>query len=139
MERLDWSYWGTLVMTFEELKVRIKDNSNVVLRANKSFVKKYYNIRQDLNCDSIILIAELELSGSYHRNHVKIEEEVIAGGCKFLREHNKNMSSDEAILIAHAGGNSDDGRGIAVLFIHNDEDCSGIEVLNVCEYEDCGL
>lgn len=126
-------------MTFEELKVRIKYNSNVVLRANKEFVKKYYSIRQDINCDNIILIAKLDLSESYHRNHVKIEEEVIVGGCTFLREHNKNMSSDEAILIAHAGGNSDDGRGIAVLFLHNDEDCSGIEVLNVCELQDCGL
>ena len=126
-------------MTFEELKVRIKDNSNVVLRANKTFIQKYYNIREDISADSIILIAKLDLSESYHRNHVKIEEEVIVGGCTFLREHNKNMSSDEAIMIAHSRGNSDDGRGIAVLFIHNDEDCAGIEVLNVCDLQDCGL
>ena len=138
MERMGWSYWGNMVMTFEELKIRIEGQDSVLLKCSPKFVVKQMNLFNGLEgTHDIILIAKLFYNDNYSDNNKPVQGDIIGGSIIFHPKLNPLVPSTDSNYICSERGDGEIGR--MSMMILNDEDCADIEVLNVCVMDDCGL
>ena len=124
-------------MTFEELKIRISGDDNVLLKCSPKFVVKQMSLFDGLQgTNDIILIAKLFYNTNYTRNHEHVQGDIIGGSILFSPKLNPNIPINDSDYICNSRGNGEYAQ--MTMMVLNDEDCAEIEVLNLCEGTNCG-